>query len=190
MYLFFDTETADLPQRWDAPASDIRNWPRLVQLAWVVCGLDEAPETPEAHLIKPDGFTISTGAFQRHGISTADATAHGVALRPVLDRFLAAVERTTIVVAHNVNFDARVVGAELIRAGLVNKLEQRCLRCTMKESTDFCKLPGARGYKWPTLTELHTILFGAAFDQAHDATVDCLACMRCFFALKHRRVLR
>ena len=37
MYIFFDTETADLPRRWDAPAADIRNWPRVVQLAWIAC---------------------------------------------------------------------------------------------------------------------------------------------------------
>ena len=35
-YLFFDTETTGLPLRWNAPITDIANWPRLVQLAWIV----------------------------------------------------------------------------------------------------------------------------------------------------------
>ena len=138
------------------------------------------------HLIKPEGFVIARGAFQLHGISTEHATAHGVPLRPVLDRFRSAVEQAKVIVAHNANFDSNVVGAEFIRAGLGNAFEHRPLRCTMKESTNFCRLPGNRGYKWPSLGELHKILFGEPFASAHDAAADCLACMRCFFALKSR----
>ena len=38
MFLFFfDTETTGLPQRWNAPVTDVDNWPRLVQLAWIMC---------------------------------------------------------------------------------------------------------------------------------------------------------
>ena len=35
-YLFIDTETTGLPKEYDAPYTDIDNWPRLVQLAWIV----------------------------------------------------------------------------------------------------------------------------------------------------------
>ena len=34
-YLFFDTETTGLPRNWSAPVSDLNNWPRLVQIAWI-----------------------------------------------------------------------------------------------------------------------------------------------------------
>lgn len=27
MFLFFDTETTGLPQRWNAPVTDVDNWP-------------------------------------------------------------------------------------------------------------------------------------------------------------------
>ena len=30
MYLFLDTETADKPRNWKAPASDLDNWPRAL----------------------------------------------------------------------------------------------------------------------------------------------------------------
>lgn len=36
MYLIFDTETTGLPKKWNAPVTDIDNWPRCVQLAWQV----------------------------------------------------------------------------------------------------------------------------------------------------------
>jgi hypothetical protein len=35
MYLFFDTETTGLPKNYKAPVTDLNNWPRLVQLAWL-----------------------------------------------------------------------------------------------------------------------------------------------------------
>lgn len=189
MHLFFDTETADLPRRRDAPASDVHNWPRVVQLAWVSCDSKGNPGTPRAYLIKPDGFVISRGAYERHGISTEEAVANGVPLKPALAEFLEAVQAASVGVAHNVAFDAKVLGAEFIRAGMPNVLDRKQLRCTMKESVEYCKLPGNYGYKWPTLTELHTILFGKSPGYAHDATADCLACMRCFFRLKELNVI-
>ncbi len=36
MFLFFDTETTGLPRNWQAPLEDLDNWPRLVQLAWLL----------------------------------------------------------------------------------------------------------------------------------------------------------
>ena len=34
MYIIFDTETTGLPRDYNAPMSDVDNWPRLVQIAW------------------------------------------------------------------------------------------------------------------------------------------------------------
>ena len=37
MYLFFDTETTGLPKRWKCTVNEtLENWPRLVQLAWIM----------------------------------------------------------------------------------------------------------------------------------------------------------
>ena len=55
------------------------------------------------------------GAFERHGISTQFAKEHGGPLKPVLDTFHKAVRSAKVLVAHNVNFDAKVVGAEFIK---------------------------------------------------------------------------
>lgn len=184
MYMFFDSETSDLPRRWDAPATDVDNWPRVVQLAWVTCDAAGKPGEAKTRLIRPDGFEIAPAAALVHGISTKYATEHGVPLRPVLDDFAGAVESAEVVVAHNVAFDSRVVGAEFVRAAMANVMASRPLRCTMKESTEYCNLPGRYGNKWPKLSELHAILFGQPVANAHDAAADCLACMRCFFRLR------
>ncbi len=34
--LFIDTQTTGLPKNWNAPITDTKNWPRLVQIAWII----------------------------------------------------------------------------------------------------------------------------------------------------------
>ena len=36
MYIVVDTETTGLPKGWNAPITDTDNWPRMVQLAWII----------------------------------------------------------------------------------------------------------------------------------------------------------
>ena len=43
---------------------------------------------------------------------------------------------------------------------------------------------GGFGYKWPTLEELHTWVFGFSYEGAHDAGRDIEACARAFFKLR------
>jgi DNA polymerase-3 subunit epsilon len=54
----------------------------------------------------------------------------------------------------------------------------------MQKSTDYCKLPGRYGYKWPTLSELHITLFGKDFEDAHNAMGDVIATENCFWKLR------
>ena len=61
--------------------------------------------------------------------------------------------------------------------------------CTMQASTDYCKIPGPYGYKWPKLSELHMKLFGEYFEEAHDAAADINATVKCFWELKRRGVM-
>ena len=189
MYVFFDTETSDLPRDFNAPESDTRNWPRIIQVAWATGDSAETVSSLQTHLIKPDGFTIASGASDQHGISTEFANANGVALKPVLESFVKAVTEATTVVAHNIAFDANIIGAECARAGIPNPIRRKRMRCTMQESTNYCRIPSRRGFKWPTLTELHTKLFRSDFANAHDASSDCVACMRCFFRLQELNVM-
>ena len=190
MYLFLDTETADKPRNWKAPASDTANWPRLVQLGWVCCSRAGRPTATAEYLIRPEGFTITRGATTVHGITTDRAREEGVELQPVLVEFAAAVKKARVLVAHNINFDYNVAAAEFIRANMVTDIDQKVCRCTMKESTDFCKLPGPYGYKWPTLAELHEVLFDQPLAETHSALADAEACMRCFFELKKLGCIR
>ena len=72
-YLFFDTETTGLPRNYKAPVTDAENWPRLVQLAWILCEADGTIVEQVDHIVKPDGWTIGKQASDIHGITTERA---------------------------------------------------------------------------------------------------------------------
>ena len=110
MYLFFDTETTGLPRNWKAPVTDLDNWPRLVELAWLVCDEDGQHIESRSAIVRPDGFQIPHEAAAVHGISTVRAVAEGVGLEELLKDFARAVDASRILIAHNVSFDEKIIG--------------------------------------------------------------------------------
>ena len=186
MYIIFDTETTGLPKRWNAPLTDSENWPRCIQIAWQVHADSGELLSHEDYLIQPDGFTVPYDAEQIHGISTALAEQQGRPLDEVLTLFSTALEQAEYVGGHNVTFDLNIMGAEFLRLGDHNPLEEAQVIDTCTEETaQLCQLPGGRGgkFKLPTLTELYIHLFGAGFGEAHNATADVEATTRCFLEL-------
>ncbi|MBI4044770.1 MAG: 3'-5' exonuclease [Candidatus Diapherotrites archaeon] len=190
MYLFFDTETTGLPKSWSAPVSDLSNWPRLVQIAWLQCDNSGKEMSKQSYIIKPENFKIPPDTVKVHGISNEKANKFGIPLKRALSEFSAILGNSKLLVAHNMNFDEKVVGSELIRTKINNNLFSITKICTMHSTTDFCKILGPYGYKWPTLMELHHKLFNTSFDDAHDALSDVSACAKCFFELKNRKIIK
>ncbi len=187
MYLFFDTETTGLPANWRAPVSDSNNWPRLVQLSWAWFDNEGRKWDFYDNIIYPDGFYIPEESTKIHRISHEVAKKEGKDLKEVMELFSNDIKKAEYVVAHNISFDEKIVGAELYRLGMDDVMEKANKICTMKSSVDFCKISNNRGsYKWPNLSELHRSLFGEDFTDAHNALVDVFACARCFFALKKK----
>ena len=189
MFLFFDTETTGLPRNWQAPQEDLDNWPRLVQLAWLLMDENGKEVKDTSQIIKPEGFIIPKEASAVHGISTAKARKEGIELNTALKEFTGAVDEAKILVAHNMSFDEKIMGAELLRKKHRHKLFARPKICTMLSSTDYCKIENDFGYKWPKLIELHQKLFDEEFANAHDALADVKACARCFFELMKRKII-
>jgi len=189
MYLFFDTETTGLPLNWKAPVDDLSNWPRLVQLAWLAYDRAGNLLSGADYIIRPEDFSIPVSASGIHGITHARACREGSPIKSVLKEFSSVIDRSEILVAHNMRFDEAIVGAEFLRQKMPNVLLSKERICTMLKSTHFCKLDGAYGYKWPKLSELHYQLFQADFSEAHNAAVDIKITAKCFFALQQRGVI-
>jgi len=190
MYLIFDTETTGLPKRWNAPVSEVDNWPRCVQLAWQLHdGLGNLLERQD-FLVIPEGYDIPYDAEQIHGISTELATKNGIPLDEALLKFKNVLDKTKFLVGQNVGFDINIMGAELYRLQMETNLGTLPVLDTCTEETaKLCQIPGGRGgkFKLPTLTELHQYLFNQPFAEAHNATADVEATSRCFLELLRRR---
>ncbi|MCK5846821.1 MAG: 3'-5' exonuclease [Bacteroidales bacterium] len=184
MYLFFDTETTGLPRNYKAPASDVDNWPRMIQIGWILSDEQGNRIDSAEYIIKPNGFTIPIEASRVHGISTEKALDEGVELDDVLNTFNAIVNDSDVIVAHNISFDEKIIGAEFIRRSINTVFFDKPKLCTMHSSTDYCEIPGRYGFKWPKLSELHIKLFGEDFEGAHNAFADIEATERCFFEMK------
>ena len=189
MYLFFDTETTGLPGHWNVPVTDVDNWPRLVQLAWIM--YDDQGQILKSRdvIVQPDGFVIPMEASRVHGITTVIAKEKGLPIKEVMTEFAEQVDAASALVGHNISFDECIVGAEFERLRMMTTLFLKPKYCTMKSSTDYCKLPGKKGFKSPRLSELHQVLFGNGFDNAHNALADVEATARCFWELKKRGIV-
>lgn len=183
-YLFFDTETTGLPRDWKAPVTNLNNWPRLVQLAYGLYDDNGNKIIEGNHIIKPDGFIIPRESSNIHGITQERALREGNPISNVLNDFINHIGKSDVLVAHNMSFDEKIVGAEFLRSGDIDYTNKKRKICTMQSTTDFCAIPGYYGYKWPTLQELHTKLFGRGFEDAHDAYIDVSITIKCFFELK------
>lgn len=192
MYLIFDTETTGVPHNKTAPLTDLENWPRVVQIAWQLHDAKGKLLSQANYIIRPDGFDIPFKAEQVHGISTRRAMEEGTPLAEVLELFRSDLDKTSVLIGHNIEFDINILGAEFIRQSLSpDPLLQATKVDTGIVSVDFCQLAGGPGgkLKMPRLSELHQKLFGKNFDDAHDASYDVAATARSFFGLIKKKVI-
>ena len=189
MYLVVDCETSGLPRNWRAPVTDVANWPRAVQIGWALYDAEQARVLAESRIVRPDGFRIPADAVRIHGITTERAMAEGRPIAEVLGDLSTAASSAKVFVAHNASFDGSVIGAEYLRLGHKPPFGPQSMICTMRQSADYCRLPGPYGYKWPTLEQLYSILHGTGFSGAHEAGADVAACAGCFFELVKRGVI-
>lgn len=190
-YLFFDTETTGIPKDYKAPCTNTDNWPRLIQLGWLLTDAEGRILSEGNHIVRPDGFEIPKAASDVHGITTEFALENGKPLLDVIFAFGADLNQSQLVVGHNLDYDLHILGAEYVRLGYDSRIMfARPTLCTMQATIQYCNIPGRFGLKWPKLMELYTKLFGQEFDGAHDAMADIVATKECFFELIRRGVVR
>jgi DNA polymerase-3 subunit alpha/DNA polymerase-3 subunit epsilon len=190
-HLYFDVETDGLGA-FRPPTQ------RLMQLGWVLrgpAGPDGSPEREERCFLVRGVSRVSPSV--PHRISAADCTRDGVDFGAAYAAFLEAVGLADALVAHNIEFDVGVVRLEVhTRLGpaalesLDALLHSKRLVCSMRATTEHCRLParsGSAGHKFPTLTELHRTLFGSDPGEAlHDALEDCRVLERCYVEFMRR----
>lgn len=190
MYFFFDTETTGLPKNWKAPVTDLNNWPRMIQVGFITYDTHGNHLETKEYIIRPEGFIIPKDAAKIHGITTERALDEGVDLHGVLEELHSQIQASSLLVAHNMAYDEKILGAEFLRNQLSNVIAQKNKLCTMQATVNFCNIEGPYGPKWPRLSELHQKLFNRDFDGAHNALADIKATADCFWKLKELEVIR
>lgn len=186
--LIFDTETSGLPSSYKASFSDISSWPRIVEIAWIILDGSLNPVGSSSYIVRPEGFKISAGASNVHGITTEKAITDGSPLRYVMACLAEDLSDVDILVAHNIDFDYPVVNCEFVRIKMPSSFGRKQRYCTMRSTTELCHIPGMYGPKWPKLEELYRFLFSRPFSEAHRAMNDVKATTECYLELARRGI--
>lgn len=188
MILAFDTETTGLPD-FKAP-SDAPQQPHLVQLAMILMDDDLTERASVSMIIKPDGWTIPDDVAKIHGITTEIAKRVGVPEELAVKLYVAMqYDPPALSLAHNVNFDLRIMRIAMLRHGFDKAWQEaRLLKsyCTMETAKPIVNMPPtarmlAAGFnkpKPPKLVECMQHFFGEDLIGAHDALVDVRATVR------------
>lgn len=172
--LFLDTETTGLPKKWGRPATEVDNWPRVVEVGVVSIDTEARTVMRAGTLIQPDGFEIPPEASAVHGITTQIAAEKG-SHRQVVFGWVHGLARTADrVIGHNIKFDVDCIGAEFHR-----------LEYPLMPLPTICTMFGTKHMfgKWPKLAELYKKVFAKDFEDAHRALSDITATAECFLRL-------
>jgi len=189
--LIFDTETTGL---------DLGD--RIVQLSYEICDEKGNVLKQANFIIKPDNFIINNSHI--HGITTKISEKDGIPIKDALTNMSKDVElyNPDTVVAHNIDFDLKFLRKELKTCGMPDFTENLATFCTMKRSTDICKIPryapenggygnygysgynSAHGYKWPKLAEAYTKITGkdVTVEKLHNAVYDVQLCREIYYS--------
>lgn len=184
--LVFDTETTGL-WKFKLPP-DNPTQPEAVQIAAKLVNDVDGRILGQINFIIKAGSECEPQAAAIHGITNELVEQAGVARRVAIASFhnlLKAAEKT---VAHNWDFDSKIIRRSYFLENSSSEIFDKMPGfCTMKSSTELCKLPGkfAGKYKWPSLQEAYKLLVDpAGFDGAHDAMVDVDACLQVYLHLR------
>lgn len=190
MYLFFETDTIGLPHDWGAPASDLKNWPRLIRITWMWVDRQEDVQDQQSRIFKPSGFRIPKSSTLMHGITTENAEQQGEPAAVILKDFQASFQKARYLVAHNLIPHIRGLKAEFIRAGLTLDTEKVLSLCTMKTTTHFCALQSKDGsLREPSLQQLYQRLFRSSTPASESPFATVMVLRDCFFELQKQAVL-
>lgn len=179
----FDTETTGILD-YRAPIT-ADHQPDVVQLcAWLA---DKERVYTKINILVHADTEIPEGAYEVHRIDRELTKKVGVSRLRACQIMHSFAQKADLLVGHNVEFDIKMMKIAMHREGGGGKSMNKPSFCTMKTSTEICKIsnpnrPGS--YKWPNLTEAYKKLVDPrGFENAHDAEADVMAAYELFKVL-------
>ena len=189
--LIFDTETTGLPIDYKGSIYDSDNWPYIVQLSYILfdCTQNKIIKNVD-DIIKVQNIPASSTEI--HQITQEISNTKGISIKEALNRFNKVAKQATRLIAHNIQFDKKLIIVESIRNKIASVFVNKpSLYCTMKTTVELCKIEkewgdGTKYFKYPTLSELHHHLFSIFPKGTHNAQNDILICLRCYYYLEYK----
>jgi len=208
MVLVFDVETTGLLPKKPRDSKEpipIESYPYILQLSCVLYDMFEQTvvKTYDSYIRIPDNIDISQEVTTLTGISKDVTRKKGKHIVNVLDDFYEIYMMAEVIIAHNIDFDEKMILVELQRNHkdvmdiapycftIFNKIYEKLKGveryCTMRNGTDICAIhvDGRVSKKWPRLSELHQKLFDEVPNGLHNSMVDVMACLKCYLKMRH-----
>ena len=183
LWLIFDTETSGLPPKKQLNEETLKEWPYIVQFSFIVFDTDTLKTTEYDYMIKAP--YISEESTKIHGITLSMNKEQGFSFPCIYDIFKLCLDECNVLIGHNIQFDIQMVQAACMRYNIPFTLNKPTI-CTMKSTTQMCNLPRM---KWPTLNELHRTLFNTSVIDLHNAIIDVIVCLRCYYWIVYKQDL-
>ena len=233
--LVFDTETTGIPpnipgsnwderQQFDASllkpehletswSQVLHDWPSILQLSYILYDTED-PENAKIfnkYIDIPDNIVISEGSLAIHHITREkiQSAPNKATIDEALKEFIDDTKLAELVIGHNVQFDRKMVVAELLRipnqegmTQINDMMNEPNFECTMNGTTQICNLKYKQNYvdkktgepkffykiKSPKLSEAYKHFFGyePTGEALHDALVDVVVCLRVFCKYKYQ----
>lgn len=196
----------------------LSSWPSILQLSYIIYDTEKTENAKifNKYIDIPDDVVISDSAFAIHHISREKIEQQpaekkaliGIAIAEFMDDIMNSDVVT--VVGHNVQFDRKMIIAELLRLGSNPDTEKKQLEylmnnknftCTMDVTAPICNIQMAVKYKdkktgedkvfykvkSPKLIEAYQYYFGyePSGEALHDALIDVIICLRVFVKYKY-----
>lgn len=198
LILAYDTETTGLIR-----GSDYTNpsAPFLASIAMILYDYVESKIVASLNMpIKPEGWTMPEEAANINGLTDLYLSTVGAPASVVLPNAIALASRADLLVAHNIDFDTKVIAAALWRHLINENVKEedahtlikgwlnKSVYCTMQSSKQIVNARNAKGnLKYPKLTEAYKFFFGRELDRAHSANADAVAVLEVYLALQSHK---
>jgi DNA polymerase III epsilon subunit-like protein len=208
MVMVFDVETTGLlPKKKCGSLEEftIESYPYIIQLSFILYDIFESREvlSYDSYVKIPENIEIPQRVSELTGITKDICNKKGKPIIEVLSEFYEAYMLTEVIIAHNIEFDDKMIRVELQRnrkeileispycftifSKIYEKTKGLERYCTMKNGIDICAITvdSKIKRKWPRLVELHQKLFDEIPDGLHNSMVDVKACLRCYLKMRH-----
>lgn len=187
----------------------IELWPSIIQLSYILYDTENPLDSKifNKYIDLPEEIEITRESMSIHHITKESIAAvndvNRAKIYDALNEFMDDVEKSDIVVGHNVQFDRKMIIAELTRVSKEHKISQiekmmddSNFVCTMEKTQPICNLKKSFSYidkktgdikvfqkiKPPKLMESYNHYFGyePAGEALHDAIIDVVVCLRVY----------